>query len=181
MAGIHLTDLLADAPHSIQYMSAPTIELTWALILASARHISSEAASVRDGGWQCSLGDDQFRLGRILFRRFIVPALLLSLLNEDERRKILTLQNASSIAALMLTTEALVADIQEERQTGAAGRPNGFRNHLCMKCSALSALTSGREISRGRHRDTFSESRIREIPQVRFDERGVKTEAWFRY
>jgi phosphoglycerate dehydrogenase-like enzyme len=40
------------------YTSAPTIELTWALILASARHISSEAASVRDGGWQGAVGDD---------------------------------------------------------------------------------------------------------------------------
>jgi phosphoglycerate dehydrogenase-like enzyme len=43
------------------YTSAPTIELTWALILASARHISSEAASVRGGGWQRSLGDDLAR------------------------------------------------------------------------------------------------------------------------
>jgi phosphoglycerate dehydrogenase-like enzyme len=40
------------------YTSAPTIELTWALILASARHISSEAGSVRSGGWQQTLGDD---------------------------------------------------------------------------------------------------------------------------
>lgn len=40
------------------YTSAPTIELTWALILASARHIPAEAASVRSGGWQLSLGDD---------------------------------------------------------------------------------------------------------------------------
>jgi len=40
------------------YTSVPTIELTWALILASARHISSEAASVRSGGWQHTLGDD---------------------------------------------------------------------------------------------------------------------------
>jgi lactate dehydrogenase-like 2-hydroxyacid dehydrogenase len=40
------------------YTSAPTIELTWALILASARHISSEAASARGGGWQHTLGDD---------------------------------------------------------------------------------------------------------------------------
>ena len=39
------------------YTSTPTIELTWALILASARHIESEAASVRGGGWQRSLGD----------------------------------------------------------------------------------------------------------------------------
>src|SRR6266403_4933290 len=40
------------------YTPTPTIELTWALILASARHISSEATSVRNGGWQRSLGDD---------------------------------------------------------------------------------------------------------------------------
>ncbi|MDB5480520.1 MAG: lactate dehydrogenase-like oxidoreductase [Caulobacteraceae bacterium] len=40
------------------YFSEPTIELTWALILASARHISSEVASVRSGGWQHTLGDD---------------------------------------------------------------------------------------------------------------------------
>ena len=40
------------------YTSAPTIELTWALILAGARHIAAEAASVRSGGWQRSVGDD---------------------------------------------------------------------------------------------------------------------------
>ena len=40
------------------YTPTPTIELTWALILASTRHIASEAASVRNGGWQRSLGDD---------------------------------------------------------------------------------------------------------------------------
>src|ERR1700730_10415555 len=40
------------------YTSAPTIELTWALILASARQIPAESASVRANGWQRSLGDD---------------------------------------------------------------------------------------------------------------------------
>lgn len=40
------------------YTSTPTIELTWALILASARHITSEATSVRNGGWQRAIGDD---------------------------------------------------------------------------------------------------------------------------
>jgi len=40
------------------YSSTPTIELTWALILASARHIVSENASLRAGGWQRSVGDD---------------------------------------------------------------------------------------------------------------------------
>jgi phosphoglycerate dehydrogenase-like enzyme len=56
-------DLAAAAERGITiahtgYTSAPTIELTWALILASARHISSEAASVRAGGWQHTVGDD---------------------------------------------------------------------------------------------------------------------------
>jgi phosphoglycerate dehydrogenase-like enzyme len=34
------------------------IELTWTLILASARHIVAENASLREGGWQRHVGDD---------------------------------------------------------------------------------------------------------------------------
>jgi phosphoglycerate dehydrogenase-like enzyme len=40
------------------YTSAPTIELTWALILASARNLIAENTSLRSGGWQQSVGDD---------------------------------------------------------------------------------------------------------------------------
>jgi len=40
------------------YNSTPTVELTWALILASARNLAVENASVRAGGWQCDVGDD---------------------------------------------------------------------------------------------------------------------------
>jgi phosphoglycerate dehydrogenase-like enzyme len=40
------------------YTSTPTIELTWALILASARNIVAENTSLRQGGWQQSIGDD---------------------------------------------------------------------------------------------------------------------------
>jgi phosphoglycerate dehydrogenase-like enzyme len=40
------------------HTSAPTIELTWALILASARNLLAENASLRGGGWQQSVGDD---------------------------------------------------------------------------------------------------------------------------
>jgi phosphoglycerate dehydrogenase-like enzyme len=40
------------------YTSTPTVELTWALILAGARHLVSEHASLRSGGWQRSIGDD---------------------------------------------------------------------------------------------------------------------------
>ncbi|VTZ26242.1 Hydroxyacid dehydrogenase [Methylocella tundrae] len=38
------------------YSSDATIEFTWAMILASARHIASENASLRSGGWQRSIG-----------------------------------------------------------------------------------------------------------------------------
>jgi phosphoglycerate dehydrogenase-like enzyme len=40
------------------YTSAPTIELTWALILSSARNLVAENASLRSGGWQQLVGDD---------------------------------------------------------------------------------------------------------------------------
>jgi phosphoglycerate dehydrogenase-like enzyme len=40
------------------YTSAPTIELTWALILGSARNLVAENTSLRNGGWQQSVGDD---------------------------------------------------------------------------------------------------------------------------
>src|ERR1700738_595380 len=40
------------------YRSDPTIELTWALILASARNIVTESNSVRVGGWQQTVGTD---------------------------------------------------------------------------------------------------------------------------
>jgi phosphoglycerate dehydrogenase-like enzyme len=38
------------------YEATPTIELTWALILASARHLPREAGAIREGGWQTSIG-----------------------------------------------------------------------------------------------------------------------------
>jgi phosphoglycerate dehydrogenase-like enzyme len=40
------------------YSSTPTVELTWALILAGARHVVPENASLREGGWQRHVGDD---------------------------------------------------------------------------------------------------------------------------
>src|SRR4051794_6666563 len=35
-----------------------TVELTWALILATARHVPQEDASIRAGGWQQTIGTD---------------------------------------------------------------------------------------------------------------------------
>jgi phosphoglycerate dehydrogenase-like enzyme len=41
-----------------RYWSTPTIEMTWALILAAMRNIPRENAAVRAGGWQTSIGRD---------------------------------------------------------------------------------------------------------------------------
>src|SRR5580692_9190939 len=40
------------------YRPDPTIEFTWALILASTRNIVMESNSVRSGGWQQTVGSD---------------------------------------------------------------------------------------------------------------------------
>ena len=40
------------------YSSTPTIELTWALILASARHVAPESNAVRRGLWQIAVGQE---------------------------------------------------------------------------------------------------------------------------
>src|SRR5690349_16205773 len=56
-------DVAAAGDHGIAvvhtgYRSDPTAELTWALILASARHLVTESTSVRSGGWQQTVGTD---------------------------------------------------------------------------------------------------------------------------
>jgi phosphoglycerate dehydrogenase-like enzyme len=40
------------------YRSDPTIDLTWALILANARNIVAESNSLRSGGWQRTVGTE---------------------------------------------------------------------------------------------------------------------------
>jgi phosphoglycerate dehydrogenase-like enzyme len=40
------------------YKSVSTIEMTWALILASVRHLVQESNSIRAGGWQTSIGQE---------------------------------------------------------------------------------------------------------------------------
>ena len=56
-------DMAAAAEHGVRvtatgYRSTPTIELTWALILAGARHIVPESKAVRAGGWQTTVGQE---------------------------------------------------------------------------------------------------------------------------
>jgi phosphoglycerate dehydrogenase-like enzyme len=56
-------DVAAAGDHGITvvhtgYRSDPTVEFTWALILACARHIVTESNSLRSGGWQQTVGAD---------------------------------------------------------------------------------------------------------------------------
>jgi phosphoglycerate dehydrogenase-like enzyme len=56
-------DVAAAKEHGIEvvhtgYSSTPTIEMTWALILASQRHLPFEVSAVRSGGWQQTIGGD---------------------------------------------------------------------------------------------------------------------------
>jgi phosphoglycerate dehydrogenase-like enzyme len=56
-------DLDAAAKRGIEvvhtgYSSTPTVEFTWALILAMARNIGLESYSLRQGGWQVSIGEE---------------------------------------------------------------------------------------------------------------------------
>jgi phosphoglycerate dehydrogenase-like enzyme len=56
-------DVAAAKEHGIEvvhtgYSSAPTIEMTWALILAGQRHLPFEVSAVRSGGWQQTIGGD---------------------------------------------------------------------------------------------------------------------------
>ena len=49
---------LGIAVTATDYRSTPTIELTWALILASVRPVIRENEAVRDGRWQTSIGEE---------------------------------------------------------------------------------------------------------------------------
>jgi len=56
-------DLAAAAARGIKvvhtgYFSSPTVELTWGLILAGARHLVAEAGALRVGEWQRTVGED---------------------------------------------------------------------------------------------------------------------------
>jgi phosphoglycerate dehydrogenase-like enzyme len=62
-------DMAAAAEHGIRvthtgYRATPTVELTWALILASSRHLIEESHSIRAGGWQTTVGQEL--AGRVL-------------------------------------------------------------------------------------------------------------------
>ncbi|MEM5314640.1 D-2-hydroxyacid dehydrogenase family protein [Paraburkholderia sp. JHI869] len=62
-AGNASIDMQAAADRGVKvtdtgYWSTHTIEFTWAMILAMARNLAAENRSVREGGWQTSLGTE---------------------------------------------------------------------------------------------------------------------------
>jgi phosphoglycerate dehydrogenase-like enzyme len=93
----------------------PTSELTWALILAAARHVIGESQSVRSGGWQTTVGRTLHgrtlgllglgRVGQSVAR--IGTAFGMSLLAWSPN---LTAQRAAEAGARLASKSALFAD-----------------------------------------------------------------------
>jgi phosphoglycerate dehydrogenase-like enzyme len=97
------------------YTSTPTVELTWALILAGARHIVSENASLRAGGWQRAVGDDLadktlgiLGLGSIGSR--VATVALAFGMNVIAWSQNLTLQAAAAAGARLVSKEELLRE-----------------------------------------------------------------------
>jgi phosphoglycerate dehydrogenase-like enzyme len=91
------------------------IELTWALIMASTRHLVSEAASVRGGGWQQRVGEELsgkilgiLGLGRIGSKiARIAQVFEMHVITWDERA---TKEKADKVGATLVTKDELFAN-----------------------------------------------------------------------
>src|SRR5271168_966684 len=150
------------------YFVSPTVELTWALILASARHITAEAAAVRTGGWQGCLGDDlaQKTLGIVGLGSIGSKVAKVGLafgMNVVAWSQNLTAANAAAAGATLVSKEELLrqADIVSihlvlsERTLGLIGaselalmKPtarliNTSRGPIVQEAALIQALSSG--------------------------------------
>src|SRR6202011_5333326 len=151
------------------YRSDPTIELTWALILASARHIVTESNSVRSGGWQQTVGTDlrgktlgilglgrigsevarvggAFGMNLIAWSQNMTPdaakaagALLVSKDQVFERADILTIH-----LVLSSRTRSLVGAAELERMKPAARLINASRGPIVEEQALISVLKNKR-------------------------------------
>ncbi|MFM0237110.1 D-2-hydroxyacid dehydrogenase family protein [Paraburkholderia phytofirmans] len=150
------------------YSSTPTIEMTWALILAMARNIPLENQSVRQGGWQLSLGDELagktlglLGLGRvgsavgIIARAFRMNVIAWSQNLTEERAAEKGVQRVSK-DELFSTADFLSIHVRlGERTTGLVGaaefaqmKPtsrliNTSRGPIVDSAALLTALTTG--------------------------------------
>jgi phosphoglycerate dehydrogenase-like enzyme len=150
------------------YISSPTIELTWALILAGARHIVSENASLRAGGWQRSVGDDLagktlgiIGLGSIGSQ--IAKVGLAFGMNVIAWSQNLTAQAAAAAGARLVSKEELLREadvvsihlVLSGRTTGLIGAPefklmkpsarliNTSRGPIVVEAALIEALANG--------------------------------------
>jgi phosphoglycerate dehydrogenase-like enzyme len=148
------------------YTSTPTVELTWALILASARHIVSENASLRTGGWQRTVGDDLadktlgiLGLGSIGSR--VAKVALAFGMNVIAWSQNLTLQAAAAAGARLVSKEELLREadvvsihlVLSKRTAGLIGAPelalmkpsarlvNTSRGPIVVEAALIDALT----------------------------------------
>jgi phosphoglycerate dehydrogenase-like enzyme len=166
-------DLDAAAEHGIEvrhtgYSSTPTIEFTWALILAMARNIPLENQSVRQGGWQVSLGEELagktlglLGLGRVgsavgvIGRAFRMNVIAWSqnltaerahekgvqLVSKDELFD--TADFLSIHVRLSARTHHLVGEAELARMKPASRLINTSRGPIVDEAALLKALTSG--------------------------------------
>ena len=192
-------DLEAAAERGIKvvhtgYFGSPTVELTWALILASARHIVAEAAAVRDGGWQHSIGDDLSgkTLGLIGLGNLgskvadIGLAFGMQVIAWSQN---LTAEKAAAAGAALVSKEELLRRsdvvsihlVLSERSRGLIGaaelslmKPtarlvNTSRGPIVVEAALIAALRNGSNRRRGhrclRHRTAAGQSSVPENPQ----------------
>jgi len=173
-AGNASIDVAAAGDHGIAvvytgYRSEPTIELTWALILASARHIVTESNSVRSGGWQQTVGADlcgktlgvlglgrigsqvgrigsAFRMNSIAWSQNMTPeaaeAAGASLVSKDElfeRADILTVH-----LVLSKRTRGLVGALELDKMKPTAWLINTSRGPIVQEPALISVLKNKR-------------------------------------
>jgi len=129
-----------------------TAELTWALILAVARHLPQEDASVRAGGWQQSVGTDLAgsRLGVIGLGRlgsrvaqvglaFGMDVVAWSQNLTDERAASVGVRRASGLHELLESSDVVTIHLQlSDRTRGLLGAAELAR----MKPTAILVNTS---------------------------------------
>jgi phosphoglycerate dehydrogenase-like enzyme len=140
--GIHVT--------STGYRSTPTIEMTWALILASARHIVRENNSVRAGGRQTSIGRELDgkvlgvlglgNIGREVARIGLAFGMKIIAWSQN-----MTPEIAEAVGATLVTKEELF------RQADVANRPPDPEQAYARACSCRGTRTHEADLLADQH------------------------------
>jgi phosphoglycerate dehydrogenase-like enzyme len=151
------------------YTSTPTIEHAWALILATARHITAESASLRTGGWQTTVGDDMAgstlgilglgSVGSAVAKVGIAFGMQVVAWSQN-----LTVEAAAAVGVKWVPKEQLLREsdvvsvhlVLSQRTRGLIGAPelalmkptarliNTSRGPIVVEAALIEALTSGR-------------------------------------